>query len=76
MQADASDRDHQHQEAPTHGTPAGDHSWMYRSEAFAEDLDDAPRPAVVADPGRRSAVARPVRAVLRSLGGFSPRPAG
>ena len=76
MHANASDFDRQHQEAPIQGAPAGDHSWMYRSEAFAEDLDEAPRLAVVADPGRRSPVARPVRAVLRSLSGFSPRLAG
>lgn len=69
MHADASERDR-----PPHDTGL---SWTYRSEAFAEDLDEAPRVASVVAPTRRESAARPIRAALRVLTGYrSPRLAG
>jgi len=69
MHADASDCDRPPQDSGV--------AWTYRSEAFAEDLDEAPRVASVVAPTRRESAARPIRAALRVLAGSrSPRLAG
>jgi hypothetical protein len=74
MTADARDRQNQTPDNPPE--PGRDAlSWLYRSEAFAEDLDEAPVASVVAAPLRRGISG--VSDVLRSIGGrFSPGLAG
>ena len=69
MHADASDRDRRPppQPAPSR-EPGEDLSWMYRSEAFAEDLEDAPRISAVSEPAGRSPIAQSVQAVMGDFG--------